>query len=169
MALHKMIRLLSISLGGEAYLNFMGNEYGHPEWIDFPRQGNNFSYHWCRRQWNLKYNKDLRFSQLGDFDQVMNYWENVFSVMSHPHQYVSCNDEEDKVIIYEKGELVYIFNFHPSKSYEHYLIGTHWRSDHMILFETDESRFGGHERLNDAHNKWFKVREQQQHNRRYSL
>lgn len=85
MALHKMIRLLSISLGGEAYLNFMGNEFGHPEWIDFPRQGNNFSYHYCRRQWSLKYNKDLRFEQLGNFDQVMNHWENVFSVMSHPH------------------------------------------------------------------------------------
>jgi 1,4-alpha-glucan branching enzyme len=61
MALHKMIRLISISLGGEAYLNFMGNDYGHPEWIDFPRQGNNFSYHYCRRQWSLRDDEHKRF------------------------------------------------------------------------------------------------------------
>lgn len=60
-ALHKMIRLITFSLGGNAYLNFMGNEFGHPEWIDFPREGNNFSYHMCRRQWSLKYNQDLRY------------------------------------------------------------------------------------------------------------
>lgn len=65
MALHKMIRLISLSLGGEAYLNFMGNEFGHPEWIDFPRAGNNNSYHWCRRQWNLKFNPNQRYFQLG--------------------------------------------------------------------------------------------------------
>lgn len=61
-ALHKMIRLLTIALGGEAYLNFMGNEFGHPEWIDFPREGNHNSYHYCRRQWNLCDDKNLRFS-----------------------------------------------------------------------------------------------------------
>ena len=99
----------------------------------------------------------------------MNYWENIFSVMSHQHQYVTLSSEEDKVIVYEKGELVYVFNFHPNKSYEDYLIGTNWRSDHMILFETDELRFGGHERLNDAHNKWFRVGEMQQHERHYSM
>lgn len=169
MALHKMIRLISISLGGEAYLNFMGNEFGHPEWIDFPRQGNNYSYHYCRRQWSLKYNQSLKYCQLDEFDKAMNYWENVFSVMTHPHQYVTLASEQDKIIVYEKGELVYIFNFHPTNSYEHYLIGTNWRSDHMILFETDEERFGGHQRINDAHSKWFKVKEQRQHNRPYSL
>jgi 1,4-alpha-glucan branching enzyme len=71
-ALHKMIRLLTQSLGGEAYLNFMGNEFGHPEWIDFPREGNNFSYHYCRRQWNLVDDQNLRFKQLFAFDQEMN-------------------------------------------------------------------------------------------------
>lgn len=72
MALHKMIRLISQSLGGEAYLNFMGNEFGHPEWIDFPRLGNDWSYTHCRRQWNLLYDKDLRYGQLGEFDIEMN-------------------------------------------------------------------------------------------------
>ena len=68
MALHKMIRLLTMALGGEAYLNFMGNEFGHPEWIDFPREGNGFSYHYCRRQWSLSDNNDLRYSRLKAFD-----------------------------------------------------------------------------------------------------
>jgi len=61
-ALHKIIRLITSGLGGEAYLNFMGNEFGHPEWIDFPREGNGFSYHYCRRQWNLSDNVELKYS-----------------------------------------------------------------------------------------------------------
>lgn len=89
------------------------------------------------------------------FDQVMNEWENVFSVMNSEHEYVSLSDEKDKIIVYERGELVFVFNFHTNNSYEHYQIGTNWRSPHMILFETDEARFGGHQRLNDAHNRWF--------------
>lgn len=144
MSLHKMIRLITFSLGGQAYLNFMGNEFGHPEWIDFPREGNNFSYHWCRRQWSLKYNEHLRYQHLGNFDEEMNQWENVFSVMIQGHEYVSLMDETDKMIVYERGELVFIFNFHTSNSYENFLIGTNWPSDHMILYETDEGRFGGH-------------------------
>lgn len=72
MALHKMIRLISQTLGGEAYLNFMGNEFGHPEWIDFPREGNGNSFHHCRRQWNLMYDKNLRYGQLSNFDTAMN-------------------------------------------------------------------------------------------------
>ena len=77
-ALHKMIRLLTIGLGGEAYLNFMGNEFGHPEWIDFPREGNHFSYHYCRRHWNLGENKDLKYSQLKSFDKAFNELEKKF-------------------------------------------------------------------------------------------
>lgn len=75
MAIHKMIRLISQSLGGEAYLNFMGNEFGHPEWIDFPREGNGDSYDHCRRQWNLMYDTNLRYPQLYAFDKTMNHTE----------------------------------------------------------------------------------------------
>jgi 1,4-alpha-glucan branching enzyme len=142
-ALHKMIRLITFSLGGQAYLNFMGNEFGHPEWIDFPREGNNWSYHWCRRQWSLKYNKDLYYNDLGEFDKVMNDMETKFNVMMHDHEYVSLQDDDDKMIVFERGELVYIFNFHSSNSYENFLIGTQWSSPHMILFETDQKEFGG--------------------------
>lgn len=90
----------------------------------------------------------------------MNYWESVFGSNLKPHEYVTLTNEEDKILAFEKGELVYIFNFHPNNSYKDYLIGTHWRSDHMVLYETDEERFGGHQRLNDAHKQWIKVKDQ---------
>lgn len=111
-ALHKMIKLITLTLGGEAFLNFMGNEFGHPEWIDFPTERNNYSMHYCRRQWSLMYNKELRFMDLACFDRQMNYWESLFNVGVHGHQYVTLYNEGDKVIVYEKGDLVFIFNFH---------------------------------------------------------
>ena len=70
-ALHKMIRLITLSLGGEGYLNFMGNEFGHPEWIDFPREGNGWSHYYCRRQWHLADDKDLKYEWLQAFDGAM--------------------------------------------------------------------------------------------------
>lgn len=85
MALHKMIRLLTCGLGGEAYLNFMGNEFGHPEWIDFPREGNNFSYHYCRRLWYLGENNDLKYSKLRNFDVAMNKLEETFHWLRSSH------------------------------------------------------------------------------------
>lgn len=103
MALHKMIRLISQSLGGEAYLNFMGNEFGHPEWIDFPREGNNWAFDHCRRQWNLMYDTNLRYGQLYEFDRVMNEKEVLFKSMISQHQFVTLAHEEHKVICYEKG------------------------------------------------------------------
>ena len=149
-ALHKMISLLTYSLGGQAYLNFMGNEFGHPEWIDFPRAGNNWSHHWCRRQWSLRANTELYYWCFGEFDKKMNEMENLFGVMAHGHEFVSHIDDGDKMIVFERGELVFIYNFHPSNSYENYLLGTYWDSPHMILYETDHETYGGHKRLNGA-------------------
>ena len=134
----------------------MGNEFGHPEWIDFPREGNGNSYKYCRRQWNLQYNKELRYTHLAEFDKVMNNTELKFNYMNNEHQFVSLSSEEDKVIVYEKGELLFIFNFHTNDSYEGYEVGTSWKSDHFILFDSDEERFDGHRRLDQAHGKWFK-------------
>lgn len=114
MALHKMIRLLTIGLGGEAYLNFMGNEFGHPEWIDFPREGNGFSYHYCRRQWHLADDPNLKYSFLKKFDKAFNELEERFHWMNSPHQYVTLNHDGDKLIIFERGDLLFIFNFHPT-------------------------------------------------------
>jgi 1,4-alpha-glucan branching enzyme len=150
-----MIRLLTQSLGGQAYLNFMGNEFGHPEWIDFPREGNNFSYHYCRRQWNLVDDKNLLFQCLNNFDREMNKWERVFQVMESEDLYVTSKHEEDKVIIFEKGKLLFAFNFNPTKSFENYRIGTQWASDHVILYETDSKEFGGNCRLDQGKKNRF--------------
>lgn len=117
MALHKMIRLLTQSLGGEGYLNFMGNEFGHPEWIDFPREGNNFSFHYCRRQWNLLRDKGLRYDQLNEFDKAMNKWEAILGIMGSEHQFLTLSHEADKLIVYEKGPALFIFNFHTHESF----------------------------------------------------
>ena len=115
MALHKLIRLVTMGLGGEAYLNFMGNEFGHPEWIDFPREGNGFSYHFCRRQWHLSDDSSLKYSQLKSFDKAMNELERRFNWMRQgAHQYITLTHEGDKLIVFERGDLLFIFNFHPT-------------------------------------------------------
>ena len=87
-ALHKMIRLLTMTLGGEGYLTFMGNEFAHPEWIDFPRVGNNNSYHYCRRRWDLCDNKELLYYYMKEFEVTMNYWEEKIKWKINLHQYL---------------------------------------------------------------------------------
>ena len=154
-ALHKMIRLLTQSLGGEGYLCFMGNEFGHPEWIDFPREGNNFSYHYCRRQWNLLRDQSLRYGQLCEFDLAMNKWEALLGIMPAEHQFLTLSHEEDKLIVFEKGPALFIFNFHTNKSFEDYRIGTLWSSDHVIVFDSDRPEFGGHNRLSTGYQTRF--------------
>lgn len=83
-----MIRLITFTLGSKAYLNFMGNEFGHPEWIDFPREGNNWSYHYCRRRWDLADRTDLRYHNLGTFDQKMLELDSKYGVLSAEYEYV---------------------------------------------------------------------------------
>lgn len=124
LALHKMIRSITYALGGEAYLNFMGNEFGHPEWIDFPREGNNSSYKYCRRQWNLVDNKELRYHFLSDWDVAMHQLEEKWWFMGAWDTYVSTKNEGDKVIVFDKGKLVWVFNFNSTKSFTDYRVGT---------------------------------------------
>merc|ERR1711909_163971 len=95
-ALHKMIRLVVHGLGGEGYLNFIGNEFGHPEWLDFPRVGNNESYHYARRQWNLVDDQNLRYRHLNQFDAAMNHLENEVGWLASDPGYVSTKHEDDK-------------------------------------------------------------------------
>ena len=116
----------------------MGNEFGHPEWIDFPREGNGFSYAHCRRQWSLVHDKNLRYMELCAFDKEMNKWDEVLQTLDSNHQYVTLSHEEDRIIAYERGRLLFVFDFHADKSYENYKIGTCWKSDHMILFDSDQ-------------------------------
>ena len=146
MALHKMLRLLTATLAGEGYLNFMGNEFGHPEWIDFPREGNGWSYHYCRRQWSLTDNKDLRYHQLGDFDRAMLDLLQKGSLLQKPHRLLWMH-QADKVLIFEKGACIFAFNFNPERSFEGYLIPTSAEGKYKAVLSTDEPAYGGQGRV----------------------
>ena len=169
MALHKMIRMISFALGGEGYLCFMGNEFGHPEWVDFPRPGNGFSYAHCCRRWDLCDNGFLRYKYLYNWDIAMNRLDEVFYFISSPFQYVSTQHEKDKVIVFEKGDLLFVFNFHPSQSFENYKIGTKWGTEHRIILDSDEGKFFGKNRLQYGHEHRFPNLHERFNNRPYSM
>ena len=115
-ALHKLIRLLTFSLGGEGYLNFMGNEFGHPEWIDFPRAGNDNSYWYARRQWHLVDDNTLRYKHLNAFDRAMQHLDAAYHLLADADIQFLFIHEAAKQIVYARGGLVFAFNFHPSAS-----------------------------------------------------
>ncbi|KAF2884837.1 hypothetical protein ILUMI_21314 [Ignelater luminosus] len=146
-ALHKIIRLLTHALGGEAYLNFMGNEFGHPEWLDFPRAGNNSSYHYARRQWHLVDDELLKYKYLNAWDAAMNHLEERYGWLHSDPGYVSWKHEDDKVIAFERAGLVFIFNFHPTKSFPDYRIGVHNEGKYLAVLSSDAPEFGGHSRV----------------------
>jgi len=150
LALHKMMRLLVLALGGEGYLNFMGNEFGHPEWIDFPTPANDWSYQHCRRRWDLADADHLRYQFFQNFDELMHACENRYGFLRSEHQYVTLKDEGDKVIAFERGEFLFIFNFHPTQSFVGYQIGMGMDEPMRLVLDTDEGRFGGHKRLDRA-------------------
>ncbi len=145
-ALHKMIRLVTASLAGEGYLNFMGNEFGHPEWIDFPREGNGWSYHYCRRQWSLVDNPDLRYGELNRFDTAMINLLKKENVLELPavNRWVH---QDDKVLIYTKDDLVFLFNFHPQKSFDGYFVPVGEVGNYRVVLTSDDGTFGGFGRV----------------------
>ncbi|XP_033969037.1 1,4-alpha-glucan-branching enzyme [Trematomus bernacchii] len=151
--LHKMIRLLTHGLGGEGYLNFIGNEFGHPEWLDFPREGNDQSYHYARRQFNLLDMGNLRYHQLFVFDRDMNLTEDKYGWLAAPPAFVSAKHEEDKVIVFERGRVLFIFNFNPSKSFQDYRVAVETPGTYKIKLDSDDHLYGGHGRLD--HNTEF--------------
>ena len=65
-------------------MNFIGNEFGHPEWLDFPRQGNNSSFHYARRQFHLADDPLLRYKFLNEFDKAMNHLEEDYGWLHAP-------------------------------------------------------------------------------------
>lgn len=146
MALHKMIRLATIATGSCGYLNFMGNEFGHPEWIDFPREGNSWSYHYARRQWHLRDDVDLKYRFLADFDRAMLKVvdENRIIVKAQARMLALC--ENDKVLVFERDGLFFFFNFHPSHSLADYTVATP-PGEYQLVLDTDEVQFGGQDRL----------------------
>lgn len=148
-ALHKMIRLLTASLAGEGYLNFMGNEFGHPEWIDFPREGNGWSYHYCRRQWSLVDNENLRYRELNAFDQSMIRLLKTEPILGTTPQNLWMH-QEDKLLIYSKGDLVFLFNFHPTRSFDGYFVPVGKAGEYEVILSSDSGRFGGHDRIEET-------------------
>lgn len=141
-ALHKMIRLITASTINGAYLNFMGNEFGHPEWIDFPRQGNDWSYKYARRQWSLEDNVDLHYYDLAAFDKDMIALLKRYKRFSELPIEKIWDNEVDQVIAYKRKDLLFIFNFNPNKSFADYGILVK-KGKYTVLLDTDNPKYGG--------------------------
>ncbi|EDS89181.1 1,4-alpha-glucan branching enzyme, putative [Entamoeba histolytica HM-1:IMSS] len=146
-ALHKMIRLVTCMLGGEGYLTFMGNEFGHPEWLDFPREGNGDSFHYCRRQYNLVEDHLLRYKFLLAFEREMLHLEDQYPWLNKPNAYISKHNEGDHVLAFQRGEVIGVFNFHYEKSFTGYGIGVKEPGTYKIILNSDSSEFGGYDRI----------------------
>ncbi|MCG8307990.1 MAG: alpha amylase C-terminal domain-containing protein [Cytophagales bacterium] len=147
MALHKMIRLFTAVLGGEAYLNFIGNEFGHPEWIDFPREGNNWSYKYARRQWSLADDENLKYKYLAEFDKRMISMLKKYDLLSSmPARQVNM-DESNKVIVFERNNLIFAFNFHHERSISDYKFTSIGKGKYDIVLSTDDAETGGFSRI----------------------
>lgn len=148
-ALHKMIRLWTLGGGGEAYLNFMGNEFGHPEWIDFPREGNGWSFHYCRRQWSLFDNDALKYQWLGEFDRAMIRVAKENHLFEQRMADLRFLNEEDKVIAFLRQGLLFAFNFHPTRSLENVLIPVPHEGNYQLMISSDDGQYGGWNQIED--------------------
>ncbi len=146
-ALHKMARFVTISLGCEGYLNFMGNEFGHPEWIDFPREGNGWSFKHCQRLWSLADSPYLRYADLKNFDIAMIGLMTSESLMGGGIPQPLWLDQDRKVIAFRKKNHVFLFNFHPTESYSAFELPIHEDGRFQVVLDTDEPRFGGQGRI----------------------
>ena len=149
-ALHKMIRLITISVGGEGYLNFIGNEFGHPQWVDFPREGNNWSFHFARRQWSLADNEELKYKYLAYWDKIMLQVIKEHKILSAaPARQINI-DRANNVIIFEKNNLIFIFNFSTGNSLFGYKFHAPEKGVYRIILDSDRKEFGGFDRVDDA-------------------
>jgi 1,4-alpha-glucan branching enzyme len=146
-ALHKMIRLITLSLGGEGYLNFIGNEFGHPEWVDFPRLGNEWSYQYARRQWSLVDAPDLRYQQLDLWDKAMIQLAKDYHLLSSPPAVQLHLDPDKKILAYERANLIFVFSFNTTESYFGFSIKVPQAGTYQIIIDSDEKEFGGFARL----------------------
>ena len=148
-ALHKMIRLLTASTINGGYLNFMGNEFGHPEWIDFPREGNGWSYKYARRQWHLVDDPTLCYHYLGDFDRAM------LTVLKEIRQFPKCpvveiwHNDGDQILAYSRGNFVFVFNFSPNRSFTDYGFMVP-EGAYDVILNTDAPDFGGNGLADDT-------------------
>ncbi|MDR3367150.1 MAG: alpha amylase C-terminal domain-containing protein [Prevotellaceae bacterium] len=146
-ALHKLIRFATVATAGDGYLSFMGNEFGHPEWIDFPREGNGWSYHYARRQWRLADDPNLRYRFLLAWDKAMVslakkekiYRERPFAIVQN---------SGDQVLIFKRGSVLFAFNFNPVKSFTGYGFEVE-PGEYKIMLCSDSQAFGGFGRIDE--------------------
>ena len=143
-ALHKMLRLFTMAGGGEAYLNFMGNEFGHPEWIDFPREGNGWSFHYCRRQWSLNNNEKLKYQWLGDFDRDMVHTARAHSIFNQRMANQMVMKPTEQTVVFARCDLFFAFNFHSSNSLTGLRVPVYPDSRELsVVFSSDDHKYGG--------------------------
>ena len=147
--LHKLIRFSTLVLACDGYLNFMGNEFGHPEWIDFPREGNGWSYKYARRQWSLAENGYLKYQWLENFDRAMLKFARKHRVLSKPQAVNLWIDQDNKIISFAKGDLLYLFNFNTTKSDPKFFMHAHLTGagSYRVIFSSDDPEFGGLNRV----------------------
>ena len=148
-ALHKMIRLITATTINGGYLNFMGNEFGHPEWIDFPREGNGWSYKYARRQWDLTDNANFLYHDLGAFDRDMMGLINSVKAFNEQPIYQLWDKETDQVFAYQRGPLIFIFNFNGTKSFTDYGILAE-KGSYSVVLNTDNSKYGGFDLVDET-------------------
>jgi len=146
LALQKMIRLITLGTAGNGYLNFMGNEFGHPEWIDFPRQGNNWSYHYARRQWHLVDDEQLKYQFLARFDRDMIALAKIHRLLDSADLKLLYEHSDNKIIVFKRVDLLFAFNFHPQQSFPDYRFEAPPGTYRMRL-NSDADQYGGHGRL----------------------
>ncbi len=142
-ALHKMIRFVTLLLGGQAYLNFMGNEFGHPEWIDFPREGNDWSYKYAQRKWSLVDNEELKYAFLNRWDEAMLALARKYDILEETYANRLSMDERNKTMVFTHAGLVFVFNWHPTASIPDYIMPVPERGRYRVLLSTDDETFGG--------------------------
>ena len=158
-ALHKLIRLMTSGLHGGGYLNFMGNEFGHPEWIDFPREGNNWSFKHARRQWNLRDNGFLKYQWLGDFDAAL---MKIIRQIDNPNVHHLTVRQSDHMVSFMHGDFLFVINFSPDKSHSDYEVPAEAGS-YKLALSSDDKNFGGQERI-DHNSRFFTSPADNNHN-----
>jgi 1,4-alpha-glucan branching enzyme len=146
MALHKLIRLITLATAGHGYQNFMGNEFGHPEWIDFPREGNGWSYKYARRQWHLVDDPNLKYQFLAHFDRDMIALAKKHDLLKHGLIQLLYEHSKDKVIAFQRAGLLFVFNFNSILSHVDYPVKVP-HHEYRLLLDSDRSEYGGHDRL----------------------
>lgn len=147
-ALHKMIRLLTLTTAANGYLNFMGNEFGHPEWIDFPRLGNTWSYFYARRQWSLAENRQLAYYYLNEFDRDMIALVKEHGLFEEEYPFAIDRNNEEQVLIYRRNKLIFVFNFNPTESFADYGIEAE-KGFYKIVLNSDNPKYLGYDRIDE--------------------